>query len=185
MKKNIISISGQLASGKTEVTRILKDELNYKVYSNGQYARELAENLNMSINEFNDYLEMHPEIDIQIENNASQYAKNNDNFIIDARLGWYAVPYSFKVYLTVDIDVSAERAFYDEKRKVTENFSTIEEQKEDIAERYNKENIRYLNLYHIKIDDLSNYDLVIDTTNMTIREVVDKIKTEYSKWQEN
>ena len=36
----------------------------------------------------------HTEIDIQIENSAKEYAKENDYFIIDARLGWYAVPES-------------------------------------------------------------------------------------------
>ncbi len=29
----------------------------------------------------------------------------------DARLGWYAVPESFKVYLKVDINEAARRAF--------------------------------------------------------------------------
>ena len=46
-----------------------------------------------------------------------EYAKEHDNFIIDARLGWYAVPESFKVYLTIDINEAAKRAFYDEDRK--------------------------------------------------------------------
>ena len=32
---------------------------------------------------------------------------------------------------------------------------------------------------------MSNYDLVIDTTNMTIIEVKDKILEEYKKWLEN
>ena len=36
--------------------------------------------------------------------------KQNDNFVIDARLGWYAVPESFKVYLKVDLDVSAQKS---------------------------------------------------------------------------
>jgi len=31
--------------------------------------------------------------------------------------GWYAIPESFKIYLKVDIDVAAQRAFEDEKRK--------------------------------------------------------------------
>ncbi len=40
---------------------------------------------------FNVYVKEHPEIDRQIENSAAEYAKQNDNFVIDARLGWYAV----------------------------------------------------------------------------------------------
>ena len=44
--------------------------------------------------------------------------------------GWYAVPESFKVYIKVDIDVAALRAFNDPNRKETESFATLEEQKQ-------------------------------------------------------
>lgn len=182
VNKHIISLAGDLASGKGTVSLLLKEDLGYTIYKNGDYVRALAKEKNMSITEFNIYLESHPQIDIQIEKSAAEYAKNNDNLIIDARLGWYAVPHSFKVYLKVDIDVSAKRAFNDPKRKATESFNTIEEQKQDIIKRYNLENERYFKLYGIRKDDMSNYDLVIDTTNMTAKETSDKIKEEYFKW---
>ena len=182
VNKHIISLAGDLASGKGTVSLLLKEDLGYTIYRNGDYVRALAKEKNMSITEFNIYLESHPQIDIQIEKSAAEYAKNYDNLIIDARLGWYAVPHSFKVYLKVDIDVSAKRAFNDPKRKATESFNTIEEQKQDIIKRYNLENERYFKLYGIRKDDMSNYDLVIDTTNMTAKETSDKIKEEYFKW---
>ena len=182
VNKHIISLAGDLASGKGTVSLLLKEDLGYTIYRNGDYVRALAKEKNMSITEFNIYLESHPQIDIQIEKSAAEYAKNNDNLIIDARLGWYAVPHTFKVYLKVDIDVSAKRAFNDPKRKATESFNTIEEQKQDIIKRYNLENERYFKLYGIRKDDMSNYDLVIDTTNMTAKETSDKIKEEYFKW---
>ena len=181
-KKHIISLGGELASGKGTVSKILMKRLNYGVYRNGDYFRKLAKEMGMDVTSFNIYVKKHPEIDNQIENSAAEYAKNNDNLIIDARLGWYAVPHSFKVYLKVDIDVSAKRAFNDPKRKATESFNTIEEQKQDIIKRYNLENERYFKLYGIRKDDMSNYDLVIDTTNMTAKETSDKIKEEYFKW---
>ena len=182
MKKNIISISGELASGKSTIIKILMEDLNYTVYRNGEYFRSLAKEKNMSITEFNEYVEDHPEIDRQVENSAALYAKDHDNFIIDARLGWYAVPESFKVYVKVDIDEAAKRAFNDEKRKETENFKTIEQQKEDIIKRYTLENDRYFKLYGIHKEDLSNYDFVIDTTNITPNEAANIIKEEYFKW---
>lgn len=182
MKKNIISISGELASGKSTIIKILMEKLNYTVYRNGEYFRSLAKEKNMSVTEFNEYVEDHPEIDRQIENSASIYAKDHDKFIIDARLGWYAVPESFKVYVTVDIDEASKRAFNDPNRKDTENFKTIQEQKEDIQKRYKLENERYFNLYGVHKEDLSNYDFVIDTTNITPDEAANKIEEEYLKW---
>lgn len=184
-KRNIISLAGDLASGKGTVSEILIKDLNYGIYRNGEYARKLARDKGLDITSFNSYLAEHPEIDVQIEKSAAEYAKNHDNFIIDARLGWYAVPESFKVYLKVDIDVAAQRAFYDNKRKSTENFATIEEQKADMQRRYKLENERYWKLYHIHKEDMSNYDLVIDTTLQTPQETAEKIKREYTKWLEN
>lgn len=184
-KRNIITIAGDLASGKGTVTNLLKEDLGYEVYRNGEYFRKLAKEKNMSVTEFNEYVKDYPEIDIQIETSAKEYAMTHDNLIIDARLGWYAVPESFKIYLKVDIDEAARRAFNDPNRKDTENFNSIEEQKEDMINRFKLENERYFNVYRVRKEDMSNYDLIIDSTNLTPEQVKDKIKSEYFKWLEN
>ncbi len=181
-KKHIISLCGELASGKGTVSRLLAEKLEFGIYCNGDYARSLAKELGMDITAFNVYVKEHPEIDRQIEQNAREYAKEHENFVIDARLGWYAVPESFKVYLKVDINEAARRAFYDVKRKSSENLQSIEEQKIDMQKRYQLENERYYNLYGVRKEDESNYDIVIDTTNMTAEQVTDIIIQEYEKW---
>lgn len=183
-KRKIISIAGDLAAGKGTVSKILIEDLKYGIYRNGDYVRKLAKERNLSITSFNEYLADHPEIDQQIEKSAAEYAKDHDEFIIDARLGWYAVPESFKVYLKVDIDVAAKRALEDNARKSTENFLTVEEQKQDMIRRYKLENERYWRLYHVHKEDMANYDLVIDTTHKTPEEVANIIKEEYEKWLE-
>lgn len=186
LKKHIITLTGDPASGKGTVTEILKEDLKYSVYRNGQYFRELAAKNNMSVTEFNIYVKEHPEIDKDIEKSAENYAKENDNLIIDARLGWYVVPESFKVYLTVDIDVAANRAFCDENecRKTTEMFDTLEEQKQDMIKRLELENKRYFDVYGVRKDDMSNYDLVLDTTNLKPKQVCKIIKQKYLEWLE-
>lgn len=181
-KKHIISIAGDLASGKGTVSAILAKKLGYTIYKNGEYFRKLAKDHNMDVTEFNKYVEKHPEIDRQIENSARLYSIDHDNFIIDARLGWYAVPESFKIYLKVDTDEAAKRAFYDVNRKSTENFNTIEEQKNNIILRFNLENKRYFNLYGVHKEDLKNYDLIIDTTNLAPEQVAEMIYNEYINW---
>ena len=182
MKKNIITIAGDLASGKSRVTDILRQDLNYEIYRNGEYVRKLAKEKGLNITSFNEYLKDHPEIDQQIEKSAAEYAKTHDNLIVDARLGWYAIPNSFKIYLKVDIDVAAKRAFEDENRKETEKFDTIEEQKADMIRRYKLENERFFKLYGVRKEDMSNYDLVVDTTNSTVEKTAKLIEEEYRKW---
>ena len=182
-KKNVISIAGELASGKGTVSKLLAKDLNYTVYRNGEYVRKLAKDKGLDITSFNEYLNEHPEIDRQIEKSAAEYAKEHDNFIIDARLGWYAVPNSFKVYLTIDIDIAAKRAFNDPDRKSTEKFNSVEEQKQDMIRRYNMENERYFKLYNVRKEDKSNYDFVIDTSNKTPDEVKQEILSAYLEWK--
>ena len=181
-KKHIISLAGDLAAGKGTVSDILIKELNYGIYRNGEYARKLARDMKLDITSFNAFLAEHPEIDLQIEKSAAEYAREHDNFIIDARLGWYAVPESYKVYLKVDIDVAAQRAFNDPNRKSTESFETVEEQKVDMIRRYKMENERYWKLYHVHKEDMSNYDLVIDTTKLTPEEIANQIIEKYKEW---
>ena len=181
-KKNIISLTGELSSGKGTVSKILMEELNYGVYRNGDYFRKLAKEKGMSITEFNEYVKEHPEIDIQIENSAKEYAKDHDEFIIDARLGFYAVPHSFKVYLKVDLREAARRAYNDSLRKDTEIYNSIEDAMRDIKYRYDQENMRYLKTYNVKRDDMNNYDLVIDTTQKAPEEVANIILTQYREW---
>ena len=183
--KNIITLTGDLASGKSTISKIISEELGYTLYRNGNYFRELAKEHNMDVTEFNKYVENHPEekIDEKIEFSASEYAKNHDNLIIDARLGYYSVPDSFKIYLKVDIDESARRAYNDLERKDSENHSSIEEQKKDMIKRRESEKERYMKTYNIDVTDLSKFDLVIDTTDMTIEEVANTILKSYKKWQ--
>ena len=99
--------------------------------------------------------------------------------------GWYAVPYSFKVYLKVDIDVAVKRALEDNARKNTESYSTIEEAKEKILYRHKEETKRWREEYGVNRDDMSNYDLVVDTTKITPQEVGNQVIQAYKKWLEN
>ena len=74
----IISLSGDLASGKGVVSEILMEKLTYGIYRNGEYFRNLAKNMNMSLQEFGEYVELHPEIDIEIE-----LANNQNSLVIE------------------------------------------------------------------------------------------------------
>lgn len=181
-KRKIISIAGDLSSGKTTVTKLMQEKLGYEIYRNGEYFRKLAIEKGMSVTEFNEYVKDHPEIDRQIEQSAKEYASERENLIIDARLGFYAVPDSFKVYLRVDIDEAAKRAFEDPNRKQSENFNTVEEQKADLIKRFELENQRYFDLYGVHKEDMSNYDFVLNTTYLTPEEVNEKILEAYYKW---
>ncbi|MBO5479026.1 MAG: cytidylate kinase family protein [Clostridia bacterium] len=184
-KKHIITITGDHASGQGTLSNNLQKELGYEIYRNGQYVRKLASEKGMTINEFQVYLNEHPNLDKEIEKSATIYANNHDNLIIDAKLGWYAVPESFKVYLKVDIEVAVDRAFNDAARKNTEPYATKEEAREKILYRHKEETTRWLDTYGVNRDDMTNYDLVLDTTDLTPEEVCNRVIEAYEKWLKN
>lgn len=185
MNKHIISLAGDIASGKGAVSKILAEKLNYTIYRNGEYFRKLAGQMNMSVKDFNIYVEAHPDIDLQIEQSAKEYAQRNDNLLIDARLGWYAVPHSFKIYLKVDLSVAAKRVMLDDTRGNVESYTSLNQAEKEIYERFKLENERYYKLYNVRKDDMTNYDLVIDTTNLTPEEVSEIIYIKYNEWLKN
>jgi cytidylate kinase len=49
MKKHIISLTGDLAAGKTTITKLLIEELGYSIYKNGERFRNMAKEMNMSV----------------------------------------------------------------------------------------------------------------------------------------
>lgn len=184
-KKHIITIAGDHASGQGTLSNNLQTKLGYEIYRNGQYVRKLAAQKGMSIIDFQIYLNEHPDLDRTIEKSAAEYASTRNNLIIDAKLGWYAIPDSFKIYLKVDLGVSAKRAFEDTSRKNTEPFKSLEEAKEKILYRHKEETNRWQEEYGVNRDDMSNYDLVVDTTNLTPEEVCNTVLIAYENWLQN
>jgi len=85
-KKHIITITGDHASGQGTLSNKLQEKLGYEIYRNGQYVRKLASEKEMTITEFQVYLNEHPDLDKEIEKSATIYANDHDNLIIDAKL---------------------------------------------------------------------------------------------------
>ena len=54
-RKDVISITGDLASGQSTVSKMLAEDLGFFLYRNGTYFRELAIKSGMSVTEFGCY----------------------------------------------------------------------------------------------------------------------------------
>jgi cytidylate kinase len=176
----IISITGDLGSGKSTVSNLLRERLHYDYIYTGKIQREIANRYNMTTLELNKYAETHPEIDEEIDSTFKSL-NNSTHLIVDSRLAWFFIPKSFKVYLKADIIVSVNRISNDNQRK-NEEYASKEEAINDIVARKESENKRYKELYGIDCSDLSHFDLIIDTSFITPEEVADKIIAEYQAW---
>jgi len=170
----ILTISGKLGSGKSTAAKLAAKKLNLKHYSTGDFMREIAAERGISLLELSKLAEKDKTIDEKLDQRQIELGKSEDNFIIDARLGWHFIPNSIKVFLDVDLDTGAQRIFNDLRETEKEN-KTLEDTKKGIVRRMESETLRYKTYYGINCYDLNNYDLVVDTTNLNIEEVVDKI----------
>ena len=139
----------------------------------GEVQRKLAVEKGMSIMEYNDYM-FDNNLDNEVDNKTMEIGREKENFIFDARLAWHFIPDSFKIYLKVEIDIAVERAMKS-KRGKSENYTSKQEAKERITERRRLEVTRFNAIYNININKDSNYDLVIDTSHITMEEVIRKI----------
>lgn len=175
-----ISLAGDLGSGKSTVSKILIDELDAEYYSTGRVVRDIAERRNMTVVELNKYMETHPEIDHEIDDGLVALSDVDKSLVIDSRMAWHFTKGTFKVYLSTDIETSAIRIMGANRQG--EHSATLEETVKSTVERRESEKKRYREQYGVNIKDLSNYDLVVDTTFATPSEVAAAIIGGLGAW---
>lgn len=183
LMSSIITLTGDLGSGKSTVSKQLIKKLGYDYIYTGAIQRKIAERYNMSTTELNIYAETHPEIDDEIDS-IFKNCNNSENLIIDSRLAWFFVPNSFKVFLKTNIVVAVDRIIRDKLRK-NEVYCSKDEAIKKITERKNSENKRYLDYYGADPTNMSNYNLIIDTTYLSVERLCDLILDNYAIWQKD
>jgi cytidylate kinase len=180
-KHMIITISGMPGSGKTTTAAALAKKFNLKEYYMGNIRREVAKKKGITLNELNMLGETDPSTDKVVDDYLIQLGKTEDNFIAEGRTAYHFIPESIKIFMAVELTTGAERIFNDLKDK--ENPSnrneaaglTIQEQADLLQKRMDSDKLRYKKYYSIDVFNKDNYDLWIDTTDLTKEQVVEKI----------
>jgi CMP/dCMP kinase len=170
----IITISGALGSGKSTVAKILVEKFNLKHYSTGDFMREIAAKRGVTLLELGKLAETDKSIDEELDERQIKLGEEEDNFIIDARLGWHFIPNSVKIFLDVSDEEAAKRIFK-EGRKDEKYNTDLQATLENIKNRRESEIKRYQDYYNLNYYDHNNYDLVVDTTGIPAEEVAERI----------
>jgi CMP/dCMP kinase len=168
-----ITLSGTAGSGKSSVAKKIAEKLGYKHFSMGDFQRELALEHGLTILEWGKLEATDKKYDLMVDEKQKQIGTDNDEFVMDSWLAALFIPDSVKIFLTADIDECVRRRLGHKRKE--ENFDDIKIAKENMLERKKVNRDRWIEFYDFDITDLNNYDLVIDTTNITIEEVVDKV----------
>jgi len=169
----IITISGKAGSGKSTVAKEIARKLELKYYSIGDLMRQMAKEKNISLSELGELAEKDDSIDKELDKKQIEL-KNEDNFVIDGRLTAHFIPNAnIKVFLDCEDKVRAERILKDERKD--EGSKDMDEIVEKIKAREQSERKRYKQYYDVDYFDEDLYDFVVDTTNLSVEEVVNKI----------
>lgn len=170
-----INISGLPGAGKSTVGQKLAKKLGLKFYSMGDVRGKMAMEKGMTIDELNKLGETEEWTDVEADKYQKEIAKDEDGFIIDSLLGFYFIPDAMKILLDVDLEVAAQRIFNDQREDEV-HHKTKEGVLKMLKSRIAQNNLRYKKYYNIdSYLDKSNFDLVIDTTNILADEVVDRM----------
>jgi cytidylate kinase len=172
----IISISGLPGAGKSTVAKALAKKLNWPTYSIGDLRRQIARDKGMTLTEYNKLGEIDSSTDLEVDEYQEELGKTKDNFIIEGRTSWHFIPQSFKIFLTVDPKIGAERILFDlkesDKRNEGSNLKTVQDVINSNVERIACDTRRYKKYFQIDAYNQSNYDYILDTSNMNAKEML-------------
>lgn len=169
-KQPVIAICGPHGVGKTTVAKLVAKELNLRYISAGQIFRKMAEENKMDLKQFSEYAENNFVVDKHIDNLILEEAKKG-GVVLDGRItAWIAKDYAtLKVLLVAPLDVRV-------KRISQRDGVSFQKALNDTKIREDSEIKRYMQLYGIDPNDVTIFDLVINTSNFSQRSCVKLIK---------
>lgn len=167
----VIAISGLHGTGKSTYARKIAEELGLHHVSAGELFRQIAAERNLSLSELSHEAEKKDEFDRLLDERTKKEIEKGEVVVDGLLAGWMARGHdALKVYLSAPYEVrigriaSRDGLSYAEAEKATALRESIERR-------------RFKKLYGIDIDDLSIYDLVLNTGLLSIESNIEVIKS--------
>ena len=168
----LVTISGPAGSGKSTAAAALAEALDYDHVSGGDIFRDLAVERGITPLELNKLAEDDDGIDRDLDRRLRGIAETRDDVVLESRLaGWMAGEHAdFRIWLDAPLSVRARRIADREDKPV-------EVAREETSERRDSEARRYREYYGIDIEELTIYDLTLNTARLSPEAVLDVIRT--------
>lgn len=176
----IISFCGNAGSGKTTAAKMLAEKLGWKHYYIGGLRRLKAKERGLTLEEYNKLGETDPSTDLEVDEYQRELGQALDNFVIEGRTSWHFIPHSFKIFLDVDEKIGAERILNElkqanERNETNKKIETVEEMVKLNQKRKASDTLRYQQYFGINAYDQSNFDFIVDTTDLSPEQTFEKI----------
>jgi cytidylate kinase len=158
----VVTIGGPHGTGKSTYAKMIARQFKIRYVSAGQLFRDLAKERGVSLEELSKQAANSPEIDRMIDERSAAEAAKGDAVIEGQLAAWMAKDIAqVRIYLKApDEERIARIANRDHLDYEAARRQTLE------RERIQRE--RYRRYYEVNIDDLSLYNIVIDTGNRSV-----------------
>jgi cytidylate kinase len=152
----VVTVAGPHGSGRSTQARLLADSYGLRYVSAGMVFRERSEELGLSLEEMSRKASTDRDFDNYLDARTKEESRRG-GVVIDATLsGWMAEDPDLRIYLSCPLEERVRRIAEREGRDVEEV---------DRETRFREENelARFRECYGVDLEDLSVYDLVVNT----------------------
>ncbi|MCR5767789.1 MAG: dephospho-CoA kinase [Lachnospiraceae bacterium] len=179
-----ITLTGNLGSGKSTISKLMSQQYGYEIYSTGKIQRQLAAERGLTVLEMNRLMETDHSFDNIIDDTVRKISEETkEDLFFDSRLAWHFAVNSFKVFLSVDINEAARRVFNDSRGDV-ETYKDMIDARDNLIERASAEDARYKEIYGIDYFRPTNYNLILDSTFTSPKILAEMIQLEKQHYEE-
>jgi cytidylate kinase len=152
----VIAVAGPHGSGRSTQARLLAESYDLRYISAGMVFRERAEELGLSLEEMSRKASVNRDFDNYLDARTKEESKRG-GVVIDATLsGWMAEDPDLRIYLSCPLDERVRRIAEREGRDLAEVDSETRFREENELRRFSE-------IYGVDLEDLSVYDLVVNT----------------------
>ena len=153
----VIAVSGSHGSGKSTQARLLAEAFSLRYFSAGVMFREMAEERGVSLLEFTRMAEGNERFDRLVDERTKMEAEKACVVLDGSLSAWMAGDLAdLKFYL-----LAPDEARF--KRISLRDSISLEEAQKRTLERERRERERFKRFYNVNIDDLTIYDVVLNT----------------------
>jgi cytidylate kinase len=161
-----IAISGKSGCGNSTVSRLTAERLGLRMINYTFHT--VAQEKGMDFHTLCKLAETDPEWDFLVDTRQKELAQEG-NCVLGSRLAVWLLPDAdLKVFLDAPLEVRAQRIC---KREGGDYNRILEETRQ----RDKRDHERFLKLYNIDNNQYQFVDLIMDTTNLTPEQIVDRI----------
>jgi cytidylate kinase len=172
-----IAISGTAGSGKSTIAKLLAKKLKYRHYSMGDFQREIAKEKGISITELGEFEKKDPSLDKMVDEKQTELSLKEDNYVIDGWLTPLFTKNSFKIFMNADLKIRAERVY----KREPKDYKDLNDAVKKIEQREKTNRERWLKFYDYDFRDKKNYDLMVDTSDKKVEDVLELVMKKIKK----